>query len=546
MKRRPLPLQDVGVRASWDRPITRRSVLGGMLALGVAACGGDSSGSGDVCFSPVEANSAPGVGNDLFALGVASGDPLPDGIVLWTRLLLRDREAPPEVPVTWELASDEGFSRVVRCGVSVATADLGYSVHVDVRGLRPGTTYWYRFHAGAHTSPVGRTRTAPPPESNPERVGFAVASCQAFQSGYFTAYRHLAEEELDFVLFVGDYIYELEASLAARPHGMPPPQTLDEYRAFYALNRSDPDLQRAHAAFPWIVTWDDHEVEDNYAGLEPGAIATLLDPTARERFPARRAAAYQAWWEHMPVRTGPPQNGSLRIYRDFTFGRLLHLAVVDDRQYRSPIPRGEGAGNLPRFFGGGPQLPAAFDENASILGFEQEAWLESVLRSSAARWTVLGQQTVIAEVDRVPDDPDRGFSMDAWDGYVASRNRLMRTARDAVRNLVSVGGDIHSSAVTDLLLDYHAEGSPLVGTELVGPSISAIELLAPGVVEGTLTSPHIHLYDTVRRGYLVCSVTPARLRADFRYVSTTAEPVAGIETGSAWIVEDGVPGARRV
>jgi alkaline phosphatase D len=220
--------------------------------------------------------------------------------------------------------------------------------------------------------------------------------------------------------------------------------------------------------------------------------------------------------------------------------------MVDDRQYRSSIAVGEGSGNLPRFFGGGPQLPAAFDESRSLLGREQERWLEEVVRAAGARWLVLGQQTVMAECDRVPGDPARGFSMDSWDGYVASRNRLLRAVRDArVRNFVAVGGDIHTSAVTDLLLDYHAPGSPLVGTELVAPSISALELLAPELAAATLESPHIHLYDIDRRGYLVCEIDRTALRADYRYVAT-ATPDAPLVAGSSWEVVDGVPGARRV
>jgi alkaline phosphatase D len=530
-----------------SEPISRRAFIGGVLAFGVAACGETDIETPD-CDASTEVT--PELAYP-FTLGVASGDPLPDGVVLWTRLtpMPTDPAAMPadDVTVAWELARDESFREVVQCGAFVTNVATGHSVHVDVRGLTAGTTYWYRFHAGAHTSPIGRTRTAPHPSASPETVRFAVACCQAYQSGYFTAYAHMAADDLDFVLFLGDYIYELEASRAARPHPFRPPQTLDEYRVFYGLSRSDPDLQGAHAIFPWIATWDDHEVEDNYAGLEPGAIGSGLDPNAAARFAAKRAAAYQAWWEHMPVRTGPPQNGGLQIYRDFIFGQLMHLVVVDDRQYRSAIPRGEGGGNLPRLFGGGPQLPGAFDPNATMFGADQEAWLEETLRTSSARWNVMAQQTIMAECDRAPDDPQKGFSMDAWDGYVVPRNRLLRTVHEApVRNFVSIGGDIHTAAVTDLLSDYHVEGAPIVGSELLAPSISAIELLPPNFAEAALRNPHIHLYDTVHRGYLRCTLTAQALHAEYRYVSTTAAPESDITTGSAWVIDDGVAGARQV
>ncbi|MEW6273062.1 MAG: alkaline phosphatase D family protein [Thermodesulfobacteriota bacterium] len=556
MRRRvhgPVPL--CGPSPSSPR-LSRRRFLGGCGgALLLAACGDATrSGTQPLSCGPVDEGADVAlpdeVREDPFALGVASGDPHPDAVVLWTRLALRSTPLAPlppvAVPLVWEIARDEALRDVVGEGRALARPEAGHAVHVDVVGLEPATTYWYRFRAGPWASTTGRTRTAPAPGSTPGRVRFAVVSCQGYQTGFYGAYRHLAAEDLDFVLFVGDYIYELESSVAARPHGLPPPSTLDEFRRLYALNHADPDLQAAHAAFPWVLTWDDHEVEDNYAALEPGAIGIAIDPDARAKFPAKRAAAYRAWWENVPIRSCAPgaDDGGLRIHRDLAFGDLVHLAVVDDRQYRSPIAVGEGAGNLPRLFGGGPQLPEAFDERRSLLGREQEAWLEGVLRRSTARWFVLGQQTVLAHVDRVPDDPGRGFSMDAWDGYVASRNRLLRAVRDAgTRNFVAVGGDIHTSAVTDLLLDYHVAGAPLVGTELVAPSITALELLAPELAAATLESPHIHLYDIERHGYLVCEASADGLRADYRYAAITSRDAA-LVAGTSWRIGDGAPGAR--
>jgi alkaline phosphatase D len=523
---------------------SRRAFLGGLVAAGaLAACSDDGSSTPATTTPTTEPlPPVPDLAESPFGLGVASGDPLADSVVLWTRLLV-----PPgtgSVPVNWEVRTDEDGD-VVASGVFVTEPGHAHAVHVDVTGLEPATTYWYRFDVRDHTSPSGRTRTAPAAGTDVGSVRLALANCQAFQTGYYAAYRHMSEEDLDVVLFVGDYIYELEASMDARPHGMAPPHTLDEYRRFYEMNKADTDLQAAHAAFPWIVTWDDHEVEDNYADLEPGAIGLALDPDARDTFPERRANAYQAWWEHMPVRLPPPDEGNLRIYRSFDYGNLARLAVLDNRQYRTPLPEGEGAGNLPRGAGGGPQLPQAFDEDATYLGLEQEDWLEDVLTGSSATWNVLVQQTVMAEFDRVPDDPSRGFSMDSWDGYVAPRNRLLGLIdAEGIDNVVSLGGDIHSSLVTDLKLDYGEPGRPVVASELIGPSITALELLPEGYVETARTNPHVHYYDTQRKGYLRCEITPSEVRADYRYISSHIDPDASVETGSSWTIEAGRPGAR--
>jgi alkaline phosphatase D len=523
--------------------ITRRTFLGGLAGAGVVAASWPR-----LAGPSVVRGGARNVGVDLpsdpFTLGVASGDPLPDRVVLWTRLAPdpMDTASVPatEIPVRWEVATDERFTDVVRKGRAIASPAAAHSIHADAEGLRPARDYWYRFRVGAHTSPVGRTRTAPAANSSPRQFGFAVASCQGYQTGLYTAYRHLAEDDVDVVFFVGDYIYELEASRQARSHDLPVARTVDEFRRFYALNRTDADLQAAHAAHPWVVTWDDHEVEDNYAALEPGAIGRGRSGD----FAAVRAAAYQAWWEHMPLRMGPPKHGSLRIYRSLRVGDLATAAVLDNRQYRSPIPTGAGAGNLPRGAGGGPLLPAALDENATYLGREQERWLERTLRRSRARWNVVVQQTVMAQFDRAPADEARGFSADSWDGYVAARRRLLEFVREGkVRNFVSVGGDIHSSLVTDLRPDYAAAGSPVVGSELVGPSITALEILPPEFVDSARTNPHVHYYDIERHGYLRCRLDRQQLRGDYRYVDSITTAGAPVTTGSSWIVRSGRPGA---
>ncbi|MDW3219671.1 MAG: alkaline phosphatase D family protein [Acidimicrobiales bacterium] len=549
-------------------PVSRRTFLAASAGIVVAACSGDDAGdtaeattttTGSTSTSPPTTASTttttvpvPAMTGDPFTLGVASGDPLADAVVIWTRVApdpFADDAGVDgdQVPVQWAVATDEAFTEIIADGTFVTTAAHGHSVHVDVTDLDPATSYWYQFAVGDWASPVGRTRTAPAPGAPTEQLSFAVANCAAYLSGYFTAYAHLAEEEdLDAVVFVGDYIYELEGG-TTRSHGLDlNPTTLAEYRAFYVVARLEEPLALAHANHPWIVMWDDHEVEDNYAGWNPGGIGLLVDPNAADTFRDRRTAAYQAWWEFMPVRTGPPIDGVLQVYRDFTFGDLAKLTMIDDRQYRSAIVQGDGDGDLPRPFGGGPQLEGTFDESRTMLGEEQEAWFESSIVHGAT-WALLGQQTIMAEVDRAPDDPTRGFSMDAWDGYAAPRERLLGYVHDqGVENFVVLGGDIHTSAVADLHVSYREPGSPMVGTEFVAPSITSLELLLPEFVEGSRSNPHVHLYEKEHRGYLRVDMTHEELLAHYRWVDTTAEPTSPISTASTWRVRSGEVGVEEV
>ena len=369
----------------------------------------------------------PALPADPFQLGVASGDPLPDSVVLWTRLAVDPMSPEPmppvKVPVRWEIAADERFGKVVRSGRRTTGPELGHSVHIDARGLDAGHDYFYRFRVGDYVSATGRTRTAPGSERRLNRLTFAVTSCQSYQAGYYTAYQQMSRDDLAFVVFLGDYIYELPLG-SVRQHGLPPSVTLDDFRRHYAAHHADTQLQAAHAAAPWIMTWDDHEVEDNYAGLQPGELGRARDPEGSSNFAAKRAAAYRAWWENVPVRAKPPgTDGSMRIYRSFRFGDLITMPVVDDRQYRTPLAT---AGRGPATPAGGyPQLPAALDPNATILGNEQERWLLRTLDRSDARWNFLAQQTQMAAVDVTPEDESNGYSADAWDGYVAARNRLL-------------------------------------------------------------------------------------------------------------------------
>lgn len=477
-----------------------------------------------------------------FSLGVASGDPAPDGVVLWTRLAPRPREPgggmPPEpVAVSWQLAEDEAMSRVVRQGSVTAVPTWGHAVHVEVDGLRPDRWYWYRFKAGRELSPLGRTRTLPPADALPERLRFAFASCQKYETGYYTAYEHMAREDLDLVVHLGDYIYEKgDGNGAVRPHGTPEIFTLDDYRARYAVYRSDPALQAAHAMAPWIVTWDDHEVSNNYAG----AIAEHPDRTTTEKFLQRRAAGYQAYFEHMPLRRSAlPSGPDMLLYRRLAFGRLAAFHVLDTRQFRTDQPQGDGIK---------PAGPALLDPQGTILGDRQRAWLFDGLERSPTTWNALAQQVPVARIDRVPG-PEVAVSMDKWSGYEFERRRLLEHLRDRkIANPVVLTGDVHANWANEISADPDRPDAPPVVTEFVGTSITSTgdgrdkpehhdALLAenPGVK-----------YHNDERGYVRCEVTPQGWRTDFRTVPYVTRRGAPLQTRASFVVEAGRPVLNRV
>jgi alkaline phosphatase D len=454
---------------------------------------------------------------DLFGLGVASGDPAPDGVVLWTRLA-PGRMPARTVPVGWEVAHDEGFTRLAARGTTAAEARLGHSVHVEVGGLDPHRWYFYRFLANGEISDTGRTRTAP---TRTDRIRFAFASCQNYQAGYYTAYPHLVQEEVDFVAFLGDYIYEDRPDpRAVRTHdGTDEPYTLTEYRARYAHYRSDPNLQQAHAAAPWIVTLDDHEVDNNWQGEHP------QDPDRQTpaAFKARRAAALQAYWEHMPLRRSALGG---RFHRRLSFGDLATLHVLDTRQYRT-----RHAGSLEK----------ANADSQTMTGAEQERWFLDGLRGTQ-RWNLVANQTQMASVDHQAG-PEEWWEWDNWDGYRAQRRRILAALP---MNSVVITGDRHATWVSDLRPDFDRPDTPVVGAELVGSSISSEgdpdregfrRKWTPIMAE----SPHWRYIDN-RRGYFVCDLTADGLDATLRVVDTVRSPTSAIRTAGRFHVAAGVPG----
>ena len=519
--------------------IDRRRFLQALAGLGAL----DFALPGTPAWAQVDAR--PRFSADPFSLGVASGYSAPDGMVLWTRLA-PEPLAPDggmgrsAVDVKWEIAEDDAMRRIVASGTSRAEAAWGHSVHVEVQGLQPARPYWYRFTAGDAVSEVARTRTAPAINALSDRLRFAFASCQQYEQGYFGAYRHLVQDDPDLVVFLGDYIYESSWGRDhVRKHGTPEPRTLEEYRARYALYKADPDLRAAHAIAPWIVTWDDHEVENDYANDQPE------NPGERPRFLARRAAAYKAYYEHMPLpRRALPDGPSALLYTSAAFGSLATFHVLDDRQYRSPqaCPKPRRAGSNTVDIAACPTLA---ETDRTLLGSTQEQWLEAGLAGSRARWNILAQQSVMAQVDHRPG-PGRTAWTDSWDGYPVSRQRLLKhIAERKVTNPVVIGGDVHMFYVNDLRTDFDDPASPVIASEFVGTSITSQAGSQQSVQRFLPDNPHIHLAETRYRGYMRVELTPRQMKVDLRAMENVTQPDAACSTLASFVVEDGRPGPQK-
>lgn len=525
--------------------VTRRGfLLGAASVVVLGACG--SSGSGDesagggegATSTTAAVTPASDLTTDPFALGVASGDPLPDSIVLWTRLapdpLAADGSggmAGGTASVAWDLARDDTFADLVAGGTAPSDPAFGHSVHIDVRGLDPATDYFYRFRIGDFTSTVGRTRTLPAADASPERVRLGIANCQHFEAGFYAAYRHLAEDDVDLVVHLGDYIYELPATggpdgnRSSRP--ALPPKSLEEFRLRYASYKTDPDLQAAHAAAPFTLMWDDHEVSDNYMGdtLPSGAGAAEVRDL--------RAAAYQAWWENLPVRLDPPDGSDLVVYHDVTFGDLARLYLLDERQYADEPPcRGE---TVPYDYG---DCDAVGDDRTR-LGADQEAWLDETARQGGVTWNLLGTPVALAGIDAGSGDEAKYF-LDLWDGYPVARQRVIDLLAE-VDNPVVISGDYHQGMVLDVNEAPFDTDSPLVATEFMAPPISSV-LFSDDVSERT---PQLR-QQLDGHGYLLVEVTPEAVTAEFRMLDDVTDPDSAVQTESTWRVDAGDPAATEV
>jgi alkaline phosphatase D len=470
-----------------------------------------------------------------FTLGVASGDPSPDGVVIWTRLarpMLSSDGAlgmPARVvDVEWEVAADERFTRVEQRGSTAATPQLNHSVHVEVAGLRPGREYFYRFRVDGHLSPVGRTRTAPEPGSLAGPLTMCFGSCANYDAGFFTAYRRLAEDEPDLVLFLGDYLYEFPATFGKpRSHIGGEPLTLAEFRRRYTQYKLDADLQAAHAVAPWVVVFDDHEVQNNWADEVP----SKPDPN----FPTRRAAALQAYYENMPLRlVSIPRGIDMQLYRRLQWGDLATFHMLDTRQYRDD----QACGGRRR-----SACAERLDPARSLLGVEQERWLLNGFQQSRARWDLLGQQVFFSQLDLTPG-AERGFNTDGWDGYVANRDRMVSGwVNSPVRNLVVLTGDVHAHWAGEVHERFDDPSSPVVATELVTTSISSGGdglVSRDDIAEVASENPHLR-YHSSRRGYVRTRIARDELRVDYRQVPFISRRGAEVQTGASFVVLDGAP-----
>ncbi len=497
----------------------RRELFAGAIALAaerfLAASGNRSSFA------------APRLATDPFALGVASGEPVTDGFVLWTRAVGLDRD----VRLGYEIAHDEGFRAIARTGTVTAAAARGGAAHLEVRGLPAGRPWFYRFHLGGAVSRVGRTATLP---ANPTRLRLALTSCQHWEHGWFSAYRDMIGEGVEAVLQVGDYIYEKSFGNGpdVRSFGSPDPVTLDDYRARHALYRSDADLSAAHAAMPFIVAFDDHEVENDYAGDQGGVTAD------RAAFLRRRAAAWQAYFEHMPLRPSALRaGGGLQLYRRFHWGRLATVHMLDTRQYRSPqpCPSGKRGGQIVL------DCDAVRDPAATVLGKRQEAWLDRGLAREKSIWSLVTQQTIFSRL-ALPQAPDARYS-DIWDGYEAARQRATASlSRPAVRNAVLLGGDVHSFWLNNIRADFGDPASKVIASEVVTSCLASRNGPAALFDTARALNPHVRFLDNAHAGYVLLDIVPDRIDIDLRAVASLADPAARCFSLARRTIADRRPG----
>jgi alkaline phosphatase D len=482
-----------------------------------------------------------------FSLGISSGDPAPDGFVIWTRLapepLAEDGGMGSDAAeVTWEVAADQNMQRVLRSGTATAHAESAHSIHVEVGGLEPGRDYFYRFRTSTADSAIGRSRTLPMPGAALSEIRFASAGCQRWQDGYYTVWRRIAEEHFDFVFHYGDYIYEDPTFKTERrgdflQRSMPADfgecVTLADYRLRYSLYKTDRDLQAAHASCGFLSSFDDHEVANDWSA-DVQANAWLDTP-----FLPRKAAAFQAWYEHMPVRASvKPRGPNIQAYRSFKFGNLAEVAVLDTRQFRShPACKSF------------EHCEQALAPERTMLGLAQEQWLTDTLGASQGKWQVLAQQINFAQLDW-RSFPNRNRSdlqlrMDSWDGAPAGRNRVMEILRKtSSQNPIVLSGDVHRAIAFDISSDPNDLLGRPMGVEFLSTSISSGgngSLVSRNGEAIVRDNPHIKWLSS-ERGYTRHVVKPKIWQADFRAVTSISKRDAPIITRKSFVVEAGNPG----
>ncbi|MDY5784875.1 alkaline phosphatase D family protein [Corynebacterium sp.] len=553
-------------------PLPRRSFLigSGIAAASVAAApGAHAQSSGSSLPGAVAFPGAPESEYSHFMHGVASGDPTPESVILWTRVTVSPDAVPgsgigADATVGWEVAVDPDFAQVVRTGTAQASAASDHTVHVDPHGLNPATVYFYRFTYNGVTSPVGRTKTAPAYDAAVDEITFAVASCANWEAGYFAAYRDMAERgergEFDAVVFLGDYIYEYPTGGYAGKSGVSRPHsplhetiTLADYRMRHGRYKQDLNLQRAHASAPWIVVWDDHETANNAwrAGAEnhiEGAEGAFAD---------RRAAGQRAYFEWLPVRATRPSDGG-HIYRSLQFGNLLNLTMLDLRSYRDE----QVARHL------------SYEEGRTMLGNEQMQWLASTVRTNTATWNVMGNSVMVAPMvlGRLPETSSdavlanralgrfaglvSGFPLnpDQWDGYASARKELFDVLAADDANVLFLTGDIHTEWANSVIHDGREIGCELVtasisaanvddwiatATQIRVPEDNSVSHLAEGLIRQL--NPWVKHLDFDAHGYAVTRIRRSEIGMEFYRVSDVEHPEAAVHLAATklWRVGEG-------
>lgn len=503
---------------------------------------------GASCFSLANAKSSHAalahsdLSRNPFAIGVASGDPQSDSVTIWTRLIVdpqSENTLQEPILVTWIIASDPELANVVLSGTTLASPKTAHSVHVRVLNLMPMTQYWYQFNVGSHRSDVGRTRTLASESDEVNELNFAVVSCQHYEQGFFTPYKFLAREDLDFVIHLGDYIYEKDSPTQKfRDHLGPEPYNLEQYRMRYAQYKSDRYLQLAHAAFPWIMMWDDHEVDNDYAS------DLSEDYSPPNTFAERRKAAYQAFLEHQPLQTENPGDvGTVELYRNYTIGNLATFYLLDVRQYRSDQPCGTTTS------GGGQIVQDCGERNSqeqTMLGKTQTKWLQSKLTSSSSKWNLIAQPLLMSQLDEIVGTA-KGFWTDAWDGYTVSRQMIFDTfVNSQVNNPVVLSGDIHSFWAIELKTDFNEIESQTIAAEFVGTSLSSFGVPFDQFNRFLKENRHVKYFESRERGYMKCNLKRDILTVEFIAVPTTRTENLSKKLIAKFIVQDGNPEIKRV
>lgn len=484
-----------------------------------------------------------------FSLGVASGAPRSDSVILWTRVLsdpLAQQLSTASYKLQWQIAHDEHFKHLVQSGQVFALPELAHSVHVEVNGLEANRWYWYRFILGDAISLPARTRTAPALHDDAQNLRFAAASCQHWEFGEYAAHRQIALANPDLVVFLGDYIYEwgpYDSVHPDKPRGRQiESRDLMQYRRRYAQYKADPCLQMAHEAAPWLVTWDDHEVANDYAFDR--------DEQMQADFLQRRTAAYQAFYEHMPIRLSLSEAydfQQLRLYQHYDWGQLVRFNVLDSRQYRhyqACSKPGKGGSNVISPM----QCKELADASRSLLGWEQEQWLAQSLTNSKARWNILAQQSLLAPCSLMPvkTPGDGRYWNDGWDGYPHARRRLLDDiAHSKVRNPVVISGDVHTFYAAELSRDFFqpvSHSNPVIASEFCGSSVSSSSR-PQNITEKYLQyNPHLKYGRSDVRGFMLFDVAARQLHCRFLGIDELNNPHSSVSLLKHYVVDDGYPG----